>query len=367
MLRSRFRRVQPRDVGITRWLLPASICASAAFAFAALVEAWVGPVPTLVSSGLQQAALPQPPRDTLSRGLLLRAGLWPALGHPLVACAEARRSDVKDKAVTLNNGMPFLKASFGLQVYDDETALRLTQTAIEVGFRNFFASVLAQNQKGFARGVAASGIPRDQLFICGSVLSDSARGFENAYRVTRQGCEDNLKAFAVGGITYVDMIMLDYPAGDCESIRGQWKAFEEMLADGKTRSLAVSNFSPEQLDCILTNKSATIPTVNQLPYSVGNFDPAAVAENGKRGVIVQAWSPLSSGRLPRQVRTACKEVGAKYNKTEAQVALRWIVQTGATFSTQSRKREHFVEDLDIFDFELTLAEMDRLSGMNLRQ
>merc|ERR1712224_80132 len=120
-----------------------------------------------------------------------------------------------------------------------------------------------------------------------------------------------------------------------------------MLASGKTKSLAVSNFSPEQLDCILSEKSATVPTVNQLPFSVGNYDRNAVSENRKRGVIVQAWSPLSSGRLSIAAKASCDEIGKKYGKSFAQVALRWIYQAGATYSMETKSESHFIEDLNI--------------------
>lgn len=263
----------------------------------------------------------------------------------------------------LSNGQSFPKASFGLQVYDDATAQQLTEVALSLGFRNFFASVLARNQKGFARGFKAAGVPRSEIYICGSVLSDSARGFDSAYQLTKKGCDENLKAFAEGDITYVDQIMLDYPGGDCDSIKGQWKAFEEMLAAGATKSLAVSNFSPKQLDCILSDPAATRPVVNQLPYFVGNHDPSAVAENAKRGIVVQAWSPLGGGRMPGRAKKAAAAIGEKYGKSFAQVALRWIVQTGATYSTQTKKKEHFAEDLDIFDFQLTQEEVDQLSAI----
>jgi len=304
-------------------------------------------------------------RDHASRrnAALLGASLVAPSGPSSAVTASGR---VGGEAVTLNNGLVFPKASFGLQIYDDSTAQSLTETAISVGYRNFFASVLAGNQKGFAKGVAASGIPRQELFICGTVLSNRASGFENAYRATKRGCDENLKAFAVGGITYVDMIMLDYPAEDCNSVRGQWKAFEEMLAEGTTKSLAVSNFSPEQLDCILSNKSATAPTVNQLAYNVGDYDPTAVQANKDRGILVQAWSPLGAGRLSRRALNACDQIGKNYGKSAQQVALRWIVDTGATFSTQTRKKEHFEEDINIFDFKLTDGEIERLNAIGSR-
>ncbi|CAJ1447017.1 unnamed protein product, partial [Effrenium voratum] len=114
-------------------------------------------------------------------------------------------------AVVLNNGLKFPKASFGLQIYGDDVAQELTQLSLSLGYRNFFASVLAGNQRGFAKGLQASGVPREEVFVCGSVVSNRARGFKSAYRATKKGCEENLAAFKAGGLTYVDMIMLDYP------------------------------------------------------------------------------------------------------------------------------------------------------------
>jgi len=286
---------------------------------------------------------------------------------PMAARAEevsSSKTAVGGERVTLKGGLQFPKASFGLQVYGDDTAERLTQMAIEVGYRNFFASVLAGNQKGFARGVKKSGIPREELFICGSVVSNLVQDFQDAYLTTKKGCAKNLEAFAEGGITELDMIMLDYPASDCETIRGQWRAFEEMLAAGQTKSLAVSNFSPEQLDCIFADPDATPPVLNQLPYSLKSYDDKAVRENGRRGILVQAWGPLGSGSLGIGASKLTEEIGQKYGKTAAQVALRWILQTGATFTTQSKNQDHLKEDLQIFDFSLADEEVLQLSDMS---
>jgi len=274
----------------------------------------------------------------------------------------------KQPGFALNTGTNFPTASFGLQIYDDNEAEKLTTVALEAGFRNFFASVLARNQKGFARAIKKSGIPREELFICGSVLSNRANGFDNAFKLSEKGCQENMEAFSVGGIDYIDMIMLDYPGPDDASIRGQWKALEEMKAAKLTRSLAVSNYNPQQLDALLAEKGATVPTVNQLPYGVGfnqfyNGNAAKVIEeNRKRGILVQAWSPL--GRALRGTRKdACAEVGKKYGKSAAQVALRWIADTGCTFTTQTKTKSHFEEDINIFDFKLTKDEIDMLATL----
>jgi len=254
----------------------------------------------------------------------------------------------------------FPLASFGLQVYDDETAYKLTLVALEVGYRNFFASVLARNQKGFARAVKASGIPRDDLYICGTVLSNRAQGERKAYAQTLKGCEENMLAMNTGGIDYLDMIMLDYPGPDAESIVGQWGAFQDFQRDGLVTDLAVSNFNNKQLDTIQLDKNTcSLPVVNQLPYSVTNHPKGLIADNAARGILVQSWSPLSS-TLPKY-KSVLANIGSKYKKSAAQVGLRWIVQNGASFCTQSQNKAHFKEDLEIFDFKLGEDEMNQIS------
>ena len=164
--------------------------------------------------------------------------------------------------------------------------------------------------------------------------------------------------------------MLDYPGPDCESIRGQWKAFEDMAEQGVTRTLSVSNFSPAQLDCVLGAPGAKYkPLVNQLPFSVAYHPGGAaktVAANKERGVLVQAWAPLGGslgGRFSKKLQAKCGEVGKRYGKSWAQVALRWIVQTGASFTTQSQNPTHFAEDLEVFDFELSAEDMATLDAL----
>uniref|UniRef100_A0A0G4H2L3 NADP-dependent oxidoreductase domain-containing protein n=1 Tax=Chromera velia CCMP2878 TaxID=1169474 RepID=A0A0G4H2L3_9ALVE len=321
----------------------------------------------------------EPGGQVPSPWLTRRASLARSAGSLLTAAATAASSlpsqsvqAAEKKSVTLfHGGGEFPLAAFGLQVYDNERARKLTLFALEAGIRNFFSSVLAGNQKGFARAVKESGIPRDQLYICGSVLSNRANGFDAAYRLTARGCQENMEEFSVGGIDYLDQIMLDYPGQDQGSILGQWKAFQEMKEQGLTRSLSVSNFSPRQMDYILRDKgTSTRPCVNQLPLNLA-YHPggakATVAWNNEREVFVQAWAPLgsSTGGFSRSIKAACQKIGEKYGKSGAQIALRWLIQSGASFATSASSKAHFMEDGNIFDFELDEDEMrglDRLSG-----
>ena len=291
----------------------------------------------------------------------------------LVAAPQALAEETLLSPITqLSDGSNFPLASFGLQIYDDATAYRLTTTALQAGYRNFFASVLAGNQRGFAQAVMDSGIPREELYICGSVVSNRVQGFESALRATEKGWKANMNAFSAGKIDYLDQIMLDYPGSDCDSIRGQWAAFEDMYEQKLVKSLSVSNFSPSQLDCILLNPQTKVkPVVNQLPYSVayhpGATPTSAIEENRKRGILVQAWSPLGyslGGRFSAKIKDQCAQIGKKYKKSWAQVALRWILQNGASFTVQSKNKDHFAEDLDIFDFTLTEEEMKRIDQLS---
>jgi len=150
---------------------------------------------------------------------------------------------------------------------------------------------------------------------------------------------------------------------DGESIRGQWRAMEEMKIEGLVNSLAVSNFSPRQLDELYIENSSvsTKPVVNQLPYSIANHPSRMIEYNRQRGILVQSWSPLST-TLPKY-KSSLEILGKKYGKSAAQIALRWIIETGASFCMQSKRKEHFKEDLDVFDFSLTEQEVAQLSQL----
>lgn len=271
--------------------------------------------------------------------------------------AASTQQQVATTSLTLNDGCRFPVVSFGLQIYDNERARRYTLTALEAGYRNFFASVLAGNQQGFGRAVRESGIDRSEIFVCGSVLSQRANGFDEARRLTRRGCDENLAALGL----VPDQIMLDYPAKDADSIRGQWRALEDMRSRGQVASLAVSNFSPAQLD-VIKDAFATAPAVNQLRLGVG-YKPGLtrrlLRDHESRGVLVQAWSPLRS--VGPRSSTLCAEIGRKYAKSPQQVALKWILRQGATFTTQSTRKDHFLENIDLFDFDLTEDEVRQLS------
>ena len=130
-------------------------------------------------------------------------------------------------------------ATFGVQIYDDDTAERLTLRALKAGFRSFFTSPEGGNQLGFARAIARSGVPRDELYIAGTVLSDVAVGERAARLETVRACEDSRQILAAGGVAALDMLLLERPGRGCGSISGQWRGLREARSAGWARTLGV--------------------------------------------------------------------------------------------------------------------------------
>jgi diketogulonate reductase-like aldo/keto reductase len=269
-----------------------------------------------------------------------------------------------------------------MQIYDDATAQRLTLQAIEAGFRSFFSSPEAGNQLGFARAICASAVPREQLFIAGSLLSDDADSFRSARRKTTAALDASMTELSKGGVDRLDLLMLERPARSPSAIRGQWMAMQEGRQAAGATLLGVANFGLSELDVVLKYSSipssaskGAPPCVNQLPISLGvRMDHAGlVRAHAARGVAVQAWGPLGGpdGRIPPAAFTEAENIGrslrgragglAGNGRPTCAVLLRWVLQQGAGFVVHSRVKSHLREDLEALEFELSLEQMQRLN------
>lgn len=265
------------------------------------------------------------------------------------------------QSVTLNNGVEMPVMAFGANVWDDDTCKTATASALSVGFRFVWSSMLIGSSCQSAQGAAIqeSGIARKDLFIAGTVNTAACSDEEECYSQTKSYAEQQ---YDILNQTTLDMLMLDYPAsaGGCPSLQGQWKAFSELYAAKKVRAIAVSNFAVDQLKCVINNGTGVVPTVNQLQYSVGHGSDTSVADNAALKVVLQAYSPLNGGGLPTD--PDCVSIGNEYNKTGAQVALKWILQRNATVCTESTDAEYLKEDFNIFDFTLSASDMATLNA-----
>ena len=277
--------------------------------------------------------------------------VWAALLHFALSSVPS---------IQLNNGVSMPVLAFAANVWDASTCTSATTAALDAGFRFIWSSALVGDSCQVAQAgvLNQSSIPRASLFVAGTADTQSCAGADDCYTQTKAAAAHQLSIFGAP----LDMLMLDYPPSDgsCASIGGQWRAFEEEYRARRVRSIAVSNFSPEQLRCIVSNASATAPAANQLSLSVGKSTQPVADDAALGGAIVQAYSPLGSGSLASD--PLLQQIGAAHNKSAAQVALKWILTHNATVATQSTSAAHLQQDVALFDFELTADEMEKLDA-----
>jgi len=264
--------------------------------------------------------------------------------------------------VKLNNGVEMPALAFAANVWTASVCKSATSSALLAGFRNVWSSALvgADCQKAQWEAIKASSVPLKDIFVGGTVNDGSCSGFADCYQQTKAGAESQFQILPKAPL---DMLMLDYPSSGsgCGGVLGQWQAFEEFYAAKKVRTIAVSNFNTDQLKCIASNASLTVPSVNQMQYSVGSGGDTVVADDGALGVHVMAYSPLGSGDVLKD--PVLVKIGAAHKKSTAQVALRWIIQRNVSIATQSQKPSHLKGDASIFYFSLSAAEMAQLNAV----
>lgn len=253
----------------------------------------------------------------------------------------------------LNNGVGMPMVSIGTWQYNVSTAKQVVQTAMQVGFNHIDTANDYNNQKGV--GAALDGVDRSSYFLTTKVPPGNAKA-------TAKALQDNLDQL---GLDYVDLVLVHYepmfPFGKCKSMQEQWSAMEEFYKAGHAKAIGVSNYCPSSLDCIA--KTATVtPAVNQVKFHVGmGTDPIGLKSYcDAHNIHVQAYSPLGDGSSELITGDLVTSIGNSHNKTGAQVALRWIQENGVSLATKTTKQSHMEEDLDVFNFQLTAAEKQRL-------
>ena len=220
-----------------------------------------------------------------------------------------------------------------------------------------------------------SGIPREEFFVTTKIPCCPGNQFANGsancnYR--RNATADIAHDFKVLGLDYVDLMLMHWPCDDPTETLAVYRAMESLVSEGKAKAVGVSNFNSSALATLLDSDLKVTPAVDQCAYSIaGHFDPRWGRDDASREACVaanctfMAYSPLGGWALGGTGRVlndpTVKSIGAAHNKSAAQVALRWVVQQGVVAVTSSDNAEYIAEDLDIFDFALSSAEMDALS------
>ncbi len=261
---------------------------------------------------------------------------------------------------TLNNGVELPQIGFGVYQTPPEETAEAVKTVLEVGYRHIDTAAAYGNEKGVGAGLQQSGLDRSDVFV------------ETKVWVCDYGYDETLHAFekasAKLGIDQIDLLILHqaYPQSFDKTIQA-YKALETLLADGKVRAIGVSNFLPKRLDRLF-EETDVIPAVNQIEVHPYTQQRELDEYNRKHGILTQAWSPIgglrtySGGDTPLTNETI-NEIGAKYDKTPAQVMLRWHIQQGRQVIPKSVRPARIAENFDVFDFELSDDELARIDAL----
>lgn len=260
------------------------------------------------------------------------------------------------KDVMLNNGIKMPIAGFGVfQIPDLEECERVVLDAIEVGYRLIDTAQAYGNEEAVGRAIQKTSVPREELFITTKVWISNA-GYEKA----KGSIEESLKKMQ---LDYLDLVLIHQPVGD---YYGTYRAMEELYKEGKIKAIGVSNFYPDRLvDICLFNE--VIPAVNQVEVNVFHQQKEAEKVMTKYQVQMQAWAPFAEGRNDMFNQPLLKEIGNRYNKTVAQVILRWLTQRGIVVLAKSTRKSRMEENINIFDFELSEQEMQMIAELDKKE
>ncbi|WP_026568281.1 aldo/keto reductase [Bacillus sp. UNC41MFS5] len=253
---------------------------------------------------------------------------------------------------TLNNGvkMPW----FGLGVFKVEEGPELVnavKTAIQHGYRSIDTAAIYGNEEGVGQGIKESGIAREDLFVTSKVWNADL-GYESTL-AAYQTSLDKL------GVDYLDLYLIHWPVAG--KYKEAWRALETLYKEGRVRAIGVSNFQVHHLEDLL--KDAEIkPMINQVEYHPRLTQNEVQAFCRENGIQMEAWSPLMQGQLLDN--EVLVELASKYNKSVAQIILRWDLQNGVITIPKSTKEHRIIENSQVFDFELTQEDMHQINELN---
>jgi len=257
-------------------------------------------------------------------------------------------------SVTLNDGTSIPQLGLGTYRLADDDAYRVASQALEMGYRHIDTARLYHNESGIGRAIRESGIPRDDLYITTKLWN----GDQPKARDALSGSLDRL------GLEHVDLYLIHWPAPLRGTYVDAWKQLEVLREDGLTTSIGVSNFEPEHLDA-LAAVSDVVPVINQVELHPLFQQKALRGELAARGIATESWGPLCHGAVDLvDEMPALVNLAERYEKTIAQVILRWHVQHGIIIFPKTSSKERLVENFALFDFEISDADMLEIDGFD---
>lgn len=254
--------------------------------------------------------------------------------------------------ITLNNGVEMPILGYGVYLIPPAETEKAVSDALAAGYRSLDTAAAYQNEEAVGQAIAASGIPRSELFITTKLWIQDA-GEKN----TVLAYERSLRKL---GLDYVDLYLIHQPFGD---YYGAWRAMEDIYRSGRVRAIGVSNFYPDRLIDLIDHNDI-VPAVNQIethPYFQRGVDQQIMAD---RGVQLESWGPLGQGQHNLFEDPTLTAIATAYDKTVPQVILHWLIQRGIVVIPKSLKPERMRQNIDVFDFTLTEDEMTRIAALD---
>jgi 2,5-diketo-D-gluconate reductase A len=254
--------------------------------------------------------------------------------------------------VKLNDGHSIPQLGLGTWPLDDDQVAAAVVSAVEAGYRHIDTAVKYGNEEGVGNGMRASGVDRAELFVT-TKLDGQFQGQDRAVA----GLEGSLKRMR---LDYVDLLLIHWPLPQRDEFISTWKTFERLQAEGKVRSIGVSNFKPAHLERLLA-ETDVVPAVNQIQLSPAITRVAEREFHARHGIVTESYSPLGGSGASLLRAPILVQLGEKYDKTPAQLVLRWHIEQGLVVIPKSGDPERMRENLDIFDFALDRQDLAELA------
>ena len=260
---------------------------------------------------------------------------------------------MKIETVTLNDGVKIPAYGFGTYLIpSDGSTYRAVREALSLGIRHIDTAAAYFNEREVGRAVRESGIPRDELFITSKLWLQ-----DYGYEAAKKGIEASLEKL---GMDYIDLYLIHQPYGD---VPGAWKAMEEAKAEGKLRSIGVSNMTPKIWNSFVP-RFDTVPSVNQVEFNP-YFQQKEIREiMAKADVKLEAWGPLGQGNRQMLEEPVIKEIAELHEKEPGQIILRFEYQEGAIIFPKSTNPARIKSNMEIFDFSLSEDEMEKIRALD---
>ena len=259
------------------------------------------------------------------------------------------------QTVKLNNGVEIPILGFGVfQITDAEECERSVSEALQTGYRLIDTAASYLNEDAVGKAIKSSGVPREEIIVTTKLWVQ-----DTGYDKTKQAFERSLQRLQ---LDYLDLYLIHQPYGD---VHGSWRAMEELNRGGRARAIGVSNFQPDRVMDLIVHNEIT-PAVNQIETHPFNQQIETQKFLQENNVQIESWGPFAEGKNNIFQNELLRSLAAKYNKTVAQVILRWLTQRKVVVIPKSVRKERIIENFNIFDFELSAEDMNAIISLDTK-